>query len=165
MDGRLIDLARQHAFVLVSPIRADAAVTYDGTSIWTWSVVRVLEEIENANLSRATCAIQVPSAVSLNPGEAAIRMTGGTLMIEGVSVTRPVRVNFQYEPARRYVLLADVCAGGAIELPMGGYAVFEVTPEGRLLPTLSKSLTYEQEILRLETLEKLRDYVRNQARS
>lgn len=91
-----------------------------------------------------------------------MRLAGGTLVVDGVSITE----RYWDEPAvkfgaeKRYLMPAKVCASGLAMLPVNAGDFIEVTEDGRLARASSgPSRSYIDELIALGTPENVEKYL------
>lgn len=169
LDGALNSLLQSDSVVVASPLRNNIAVTADTGNIYTWSTFRIHKIVSRrAAAGYHGCRLKRPDRVAVGPNEAAIPNGGGTVTIDGVSITLTTDAWVPDDPQKKYVFFAMICSDEVMILPMYGQEVFELTPDGRLVLAYPRPyehrLQYQREIAALGTLEVLKERIRSMAR-
>jgi hypothetical protein len=139
-----------------------AGQTNDRSDIYTWSVFRVSEVISHGDAGRlAGCRLRRPRSLQLGAAEVAVPRAGGTVVIDGVSVTQHGGWgSWVPDTNRNYVFFAARCPDDVVILPLYGLEMFEVTSTGQLIAVRGASFAYQRDMESLGTLENLRAYLR-----
>lgn len=161
-EGDLDDLVRPYSVVVASPVNLRAATTSTETAIFTWSIFRVEEVITRRDVSSyLRCNLTRPQQVKLGSHEVAIPRVGGTVTVDGVSVTqRGGWESRTLDPTRRYVFLAVMCPDAVMGLPLDGEELFEVSSTGRITSVYGARADWQRQMEALGTLSALIAYLK-----
>ena len=171
LDSNLSNVLQSYSTIVVRPVRMNVVQSADENYIYSWSVYRVVEEMSRRDAKDFPgCRLKPPASLSLGRDEVAVPNGGGTMTIDGVSVTAQPTGWLPSDTARTYLFMSVLCSPSVMMLPFYGREVFEVGDDGKLvLPTrgsFSSGLEFQREIDRLVTLDRLRERVQsgNQSR-
>jgi hypothetical protein len=132
-------LERAYA-LLVTSTRHDVHLHVTADSIVTWHAFRI-DVVLSTPAVAPGCSEPVPS-ISLDPGEMAVPMFGGTTRVRGVDVTLVSDKAVLAPPlarGARYLIFAVRCNEALYDLPHGPADVFAVAPDGSLLPPRART--------------------------
>jgi hypothetical protein len=173
-ESNLDDLLGIYSALLVIPARISALQTVEDEYIHTWHVFRVLQVLSSRSVPAPPafpgCRLPLPAQLSLESAEVAVPVAGGTAVIDDVIVRMETNAWNPVEPGQHYLLLAIMCPGGVVILPMGGPEVFDVTPNGRILreyanpsipPDFPLRFRFEKEMLSLGTIDRLAAHIKD----
>jgi hypothetical protein len=156
------ELARlkRHLVILVTPRRLRVSqVGFPSESpegILTWNTFEVLEE-----LNRPAPDYRDPSCddwETPDPGfkvegsEIPIFFLGGTLEVDGVTITLGFQDEVEFVAGAKYILLAARCSDGIVRLPDGPRGVFRVESDGLLVAAKGRYV-----LPQMQSLQRLRD--------
>ena len=133
IDGDLAVLGTEYTIVLARVVKHAAAQSVTPDMIFTWSVFQADVLSKGKGESPAICQWAKPPQLVLRPDEIAIPRRGGATVIKGVRVTDCCGGWLPTDPAERYVMFTEACAGQVMVLPDLGQSMFEVTKTNELL--------------------------------
>lgn len=133
-----------------------------GDDIYTWSKVFLVREIAPAKLRDEPSALAIPDGLSLDePWAMALVSSGGTVVIDGITVTKSnMEGDVRLQPGRTYLVIGELRTPLVLGSAYETKTVFEVGNDGRLRSVYEhKHLPFTQEIESLGTIDAVADYV------
>lgn len=162
-EGKLLGLLQAYSLVLATPTRVTVVAATDGDDIYTWNTFRIDEILSrNGRSAFPACRLERPGSLTLKPDEMAVPAGGGTIIIDGVTVTQSYGTWIPPKPGGTYLFFAVMCPDRVAILPLYGRDVFEVNSDGKIVPVIKGGLTtfeYQRELESLGTIANVRRYV------
>lgn len=162
-EGKLLSLLQAYSLVLATPTQVTVVATTDGDNIYTWNTFRISEVLSrNGRSGFPGCRLERPGSLTLKPDEMAVPAGGGTIVIDGVTVTQSYGTWIPPKPGGAYLFFAVICSDRVAILPLYGRDVFQVNPDGKITPVTEERLTpfeYQRELESLGTIASVRRYV------
>jgi len=126
------DLERNSVFLVTTTGRN--VVLNLGPTIATWHWLTIDETLAQRPADSVACLGEIRNAPAPVANEIGVLATGGTLLVDGISVTI-IDESWTWAPQRgqQFVLIAHRCPGGFASLTYGRYSLIPVNSDGALV--------------------------------
>jgi hypothetical protein len=158
-ESTLDTLTSDASVLLISTVRSPATASWRDEFIFTWHQLKVEEILWTAQDRGAQCDRLPPSPISVTEDEIALKITGGSVHVGGITVTLNTDVSdLAFVPRKRYLLMAVVCPGRVAYLEQGLFNVFEIDTEGRIDTRLASNFPFVMQMRGLGSVDGVRRY-------
>lgn len=131
-------VARNFEAVIGTIRRRNAAVTAQ-SQIETWHVLTVAKQTTGLPY---TCTLTRPQAVRLGPQELALSTFGGTMVVDGVTITLEASAGIaDLEQDRPYLFLVSLCSASVALLPIARLGIFQIDSSSSRVSPIEQSAT------------------------
>ena len=149
--GELVDVLKASSVVLVRPIGSSVEVTKD--HVVTWQMFKLIRWLLQNDVDPECGGTK---KTNNEDGTLVAGFYKGSTIVDGITVRDTTMEHVVFDQPQ-YLLIANRCALGVIDIPRIEDGIFEVSEDGmiRLPPYSSGSATYVKAILELATVSSL----------
>ena len=160
-DASLEERARRSSVVVLSLVRPAIAQTVSSPGLWTWHAFRIEQALSDASKAptKSSC-LGSPDLTTLQAGEVAVLMYGGTSVVDGFKVTFTNGWSFNEIASPRYLAFLAFCAERGAYISDGPSAWLHVDDQGRFIPSGRTSPAVKQ-VEEMSTVSALSQWLRS----